>query len=85
MNMSVESYTGSHSSRPTEVVEMGGRNRQLTCLLGTMAGNERLILQVGQNGRGTQDNRLSTGGVTGKITWCIITATTNHSLRLVNI
>ena len=37
-------------------------------LLGTMAGNERLILQVGQNGRGTQNNRLSTGGVTVKIT-----------------
>ena len=32
------------------------------------AGRERLILQVGQNGRETQDNRLSTGGVTGKIT-----------------
>ena len=47
-----------------------------------MAGNERLILQVGQNGRGTQDNRLSTGGVTGKITWWIITATTNHSLAV---
>ena len=45
-----------------------------------MAGNERLILLVGQNGRGTQDNRLSTGGVTGKITWWIITSTTNHSL-----
>ena len=26
----VESYTESHSSRPAEVVEMGGRNRQLT-------------------------------------------------------
>ena len=33
-----------------------------------MAGNERLIIQVGQNGRGTQDNGLSTVGVTGMIT-----------------
>ena len=47
-----------------------------------MAGNERLIVKVGQNGRGTQDTRLSTGEVTGKITWWIITATTNHSLLL---
>ena len=30
MNMSVGSYTEPHSSRPAEVVEMGGRNRQLT-------------------------------------------------------
>ena len=30
LNMHVESYTESHSSRPAEVVEMGGRNRQLT-------------------------------------------------------
>ena len=44
--------------------------------------NERLILQVGQNGRGIKDNRLSTGGVTGKINWWIITATTNHSLSV---
>ena len=28
--MSVESYTESHSSKPAEVVEMGGRKRQLT-------------------------------------------------------
>ena len=46
---------------------MGGRNRQLS-FLGTMAGNGRLICQLGQIRRGTQDNRLSTGGVTGKIT-----------------
>ena len=75
--MYVESYTESHSSRPAEVVEMGGRNRQLTVY--PMAGKERLIIQVGQNGRGFQDNRLSTGGVTGKIIWWIITATTSHS------
>ena len=30
MNMYVESYTESHSSRPAEVVEMGVKNRQLT-------------------------------------------------------
>ena len=29
MNIYVESDTESHSSRPAEVVEMGGRNRQL--------------------------------------------------------
>ena len=45
----------------------------------SMAGNERLIIQVGQKGRVAQYNRLSTGGVTGMITWWIITATTNHS------
>ena len=58
--------------------EGGIDNLQFT----TMAGNERLILQVGQNGRGTQDNRQSNGGVTGKTNWWIITATTNHSLWL---
>ena len=44
--------------------------------------NEKVILQLGQNGRGTQDNRLSTGGVTGKITLWIITANTSHSLAV---
>ena len=66
MTIYVELYRESHSSRPAEVVEM--------------AGNERLILQVGQHGRGTQDNILSTGGVTGKITWRLIAS--NHSLWL---
>ena len=61
MNTYVGSYTESHSSKPAEVVEM------VDSLLGTMAGNERLIIQVGQNGRETQDNRLSTGEVTEKI------------------
>ena len=40
----------------------------LTNLLGTMAGNERLIIQVGHNGRRTQDNRLSTTTLTGSCT-----------------
>ena len=45
-----------------------------------MAGNGRLIIQDSHAGRGTQDNRLSTGGVNGMITWWIITVTTNHSM-----
>ena len=44
-------------------------------LLVIWAGDERLIIQVGQNGRGTQDN--CTVWVTRKITWL---ATTNHSM-----
>ena len=30
MNMYIESYIESRSSKPAEVVEMGGRNRQFT-------------------------------------------------------
>ena len=60
MNMSVESYT--ESRLQFQACKGGGKGREEKTI-------DRLIIQVGHNGTGTQDNSLSTGGVTGMITW----------------
>ena len=80
MNM-YQLYTESHIFSPAKVMEMGGGidNLQFT---GNHGRHKRLIPQIGQTGKGTQDNRLSTDGVTGEITRWIITATTNQSIWL---
>ena len=79
MNMSLEPYTESHSSSPAEVMEMGGRNRQLTGYGKLWQGMK------GQNRRGTKYNRLLTGGVIGMITWWIITTTTIYGCKYLGL